>query len=169
MTPDILKQSEALNFPRPFNNMLDNLRYRDLIFTKIPRALRFSDRASMMYSRELRIPFLDHRLVEYSFKVAPSKLIFDNQHKFLLRQMLKGRIPEPILNAPKRPLHTPQREWLAKELSEFVGDLLQGRQFRELGWFDLKAVEKEWECFKNAKADNSFFIWQWVSAALMTD
>jgi asparagine synthase (glutamine-hydrolysing) len=167
LVPELKKKAEVLHFPRPFKSMLDNLRYRDLIYTKIPRALRFSDRASMMHSRELRVPFLDHRLVEYSFKVAPSHLICNGQHKYLLRRMAKQFIPESVLTAPKRPLHTPQREWLANELSEFVGDLIHSRKFRELGWFDLKEVDKEWGDFKSSKADNSFFVWQWISSALM--
>ena len=168
LTPELRRNAEFLDFPRPFESMLDNLRYRDLIYTKIPRALRFSDRASMMHSRELRVPFLDHRLVEYSFKVAPSRLIYNGQHKYLLRRMAKGIVPDSVLKAPKRPLHTPQREWLANELSGFVDDLIHSRKFRELGWFDMKVVDKEWEKFKNSEADNSFFVWQWISAALMT-
>ena len=167
LTPELRENAEALDFPRPFNSILDNLRYRDLFFTKIPRALRFSDRASMMHSRELRIPFLDHRLVEYSFKVAHSNLINNGEHKYLLRRMIKGAIPDSILKAPKRPLHTPQREWLANELSEFVGDLIHSRNFRELGWFDLVEVDKEWDKFRNSEVDNSFFVWQWISATLM--
>jgi asparagine synthase (glutamine-hydrolysing) len=167
LTAELRGQAETLDFPRPFESMLDNLRYRDIVYTKIPRALRFSDRASMMYSRELRIPFLDHRLVEYSFKIAPSLLICNKEHKFLLRSMFEGTVPKSVLKAPKRPLHTPQREWLANELSEFVGDLIHSKKFRELGWFDLKLVDKEWENFKNSEVDNSFFVWQWISSALM--
>ena len=167
LSPELRKKAEVPDFPRPFKSMLDNLRYRDLIYTKIPRALRFSDRASMVHSRELRIPFLDHRLVEYSFKVASSHLVCNGQHKYLLRRMAKEFIPESVLKAPKRPLHTPQREWLANELSGFVDDLIRSRKFRELGWFDLKEVDREWANFKNSKADNSFFVWQWISAALM--
>jgi asparagine synthase (glutamine-hydrolysing) len=168
LTQDFIKKCAPPNFLRPFKSMLDNLRYRDLIYTKIPRALRFSDRASMMYSRELRVPFLDHRLVEYSFKVAPSLLIRDGQHKYLLRRMING-VPKSNLNAPKRPLHTPQREWLANELSGFVDDLIHSQKFRELGWFDMNAVNVEWKRFKSSEADNSFFVWQWISAALMAD
>lgn len=168
LTLELREKAEALDFPRPFDSILDNLRYRDLLFTKIPRALRFSDRASMMHSRELRIPFLDHRLVEYSFKVAHSNLINNGEHKYLLRRMIRGSVPDSILKAPKRPLHTPQREWLANELSEFVGDLIHSRSFRELGWFDLVKVDKEWDKFRNSEVDNSFFVWQWISATLMT-
>tara|TARA_Y100001960_G_C14778349_1_gene884786 strand:- start:4622 stop:6349 length:1728 start_codon:yes stop_codon:yes gene_type:complete len=169
LTPELRGKSEALDFRRPFNSMLDNLRYRDLVYTKIPRALRFADRASMIHSRELRIPFLDHRLVEYSFKVPPSSLICDRQHKYLLRRMAKGIVPDSVLKAQKRPLHTPQREWLANELSGFAGDLIHSRKFRELGWFNLKIVDSEWTNFKKSEADNSFFVWQWISAALLAN
>lgn len=168
LTPELRGHAELLDFPRPFNSILDNLRYRDLVFTKIPRALRFSDRASMMHSRELRIPFLDHRLVEYSFRVAHSNLINKGEHKYLLRRMIKGAIPDSVLKAPKRPLHTPQREWLADELSEFVGDLIHSKKFRELGWFDPVEIDKEWNKFRNSEVDNSFFVWQWISASLMS-
>jgi asparagine synthase (glutamine-hydrolysing) len=82
--------------------------------------------------------------------------------------MING-VPESNLNAPKRPLHTPQREWLANELSGFVDDLIHSQKFRELGWFDMNAVNVEWKRFKSSEVDNSFFVWQWISAALMAD
>jgi asparagine synthase (glutamine-hydrolysing) len=167
LNPGIKEHAELLDFPRPFENILDNLRYRDLVYTKIPRALRFSDRASMMHSIELRVPFLDYRLVEYSFKLAPLSLIHNGEHKYLLRKMAEGNTPRSILNAPKRPLQTPQREWLANELTEFVGDIISSRGFRELGWFDMKSVDEEWNQFQNSRVDNSFFVWQWISAALL--
>ena len=55
--------AEKPSYPAPFDNQLQNLQYRDLFYTKIPRALRFNDRISMAYSTELREPFLDYRLV----------------------------------------------------------------------------------------------------------
>ena len=51
----------------PFDNDLQNLQYRDLFYTKIPRALRFNDRISMMHSTELREPFLDYRFLYMFF------------------------------------------------------------------------------------------------------
>ena len=54
-------------YPKPFEDELLNKQYRDIFYTKIPRALRFNDRISMAYSTELREPFLDYRLVEFAF------------------------------------------------------------------------------------------------------
>ena len=167
LTNEITQAARNPDLPKPFRSDLDNLRFRDLFHTKIPRALRFSDRASMMHSRELRVPFLDHRLVEYSFKIAPSLLIRNGQHKYLLRKIVADLLPEPVVSAPKRPVQTPQREWLAGVLFPYVWDLVNSRRFRELGWFNLPEVECELLQFKGTEPDNSFFVWQWISAALL--
>ena len=81
--------------------------------------------------------------------------------------MMHKKLPSSIVLADKKPLHTPQREWLAGDLSDYVDDLLRGKKIKELGWFDYKALIKEWEHFKKSEADNSFFVWQWISASLI--
>lgn len=121
----------------------------------------------MMHSRELRVPFLDHRLVEYSFRISPQHLIREGQHKYLLRKMLADLVPKSLLGAPKRALQTPQREWLAGKLFPYTWDLVKSRKFRELGWFNAEEVELELLRFKGTNPDNSFFVWQWISAALL--
>src|SRR5690606_34380735 len=67
LNSDFFKLASRPIYPEPFANRLQNLQYRDLFYTKIPRALRFNDRVSMAYSTELREPFLDYRLVEFAF------------------------------------------------------------------------------------------------------
>ena len=60
--------AETLDVPARFPDGLRRLQYRDVRYTKIPRALRFNDRVSMQHSTELREPFLDHRLVELALR-----------------------------------------------------------------------------------------------------
>ena len=76
---------DPLEARRPFPDALRNLQYRDMRFTKIPRALRFNDRVSMRASTELREPFLDHRLVELAFRQPADRKIRDGTGKWLLR------------------------------------------------------------------------------------
>ena len=78
-----------------------NKQYKDLFISKLPRALKFNDRISMMYSTELREPFLDHRLVEYAFSLPRSLKIKNNIQKWGLRQISKRLTPNRIALALK--------------------------------------------------------------------
>ena len=90
------------------------MQYRDLFFTKIPRDCRFNDRISMMYGTELREPFLDHNLVEFSFALPKDKKIRNGQTKWIGRKVAKDFISGDLALAPKRPLQVPQRGVVAK-------------------------------------------------------
>jgi asparagine synthase (glutamine-hydrolysing) len=107
-----LKFSQKEIYSQPFKNELQNLQYRDLFYTKIPRALRFNDRNSMMYGTELREPFLDYRLVELAFAQNKQLKFKNGQSKWMLREIATKLLGNQIALAPKRPLQTPQREWI---------------------------------------------------------
>ena len=155
-------------YPQPFENRLQNLQYRDLFYTKLPRALRFNDRISMAYSTELREPFLDYRLVELAFCLPDSFKINGDTHKYLLREIIGDYVPDKISVAPKRPLQTPQREWLGKELCQFVDESLEGLKGSYVSnWFKHDLIKKEWNLYQEGEKQNSFFIWQWINASLM--
>jgi asparagine synthase (glutamine-hydrolysing) len=153
-------------YPEPFSERLMNLRYRDLRYAKLPRALRFNDRASSQSSCELREPFLDYRLVESAFRQPPDRLIRDGQHKFLLRQIVRPLLPADFIEAPKRPVQTPQREWLRGPLRDWVESCLADPSVQQSGWFDRDQLRAEWERYRAGESDNSFYVWQWISVAL---
>ncbi len=90
LTPELITLAEKPSYPEPFNGKLQNLQFRDLFYTKIPRALRFNDRISMAYSTELREPFLDHRLVELAFAQPDDFKIKNGVGKYMLREILKA-------------------------------------------------------------------------------
>jgi asparagine synthase (glutamine-hydrolysing) len=153
---------------RPFSDPLLDLQYRDIRHAKIPRSMRFADRVSMMYSRELREPFLDHRIVELGLRQTAERKIRDGQGKWLPRQIAAQLVPGGVREAPKRPVQTPQREWLRGPLSGWVESQLE-IVLGEFGgaWFDTAAVEKQWMQYREQGGDNSFFVWQWVNLGLM--
>jgi len=153
-------------YPEPFGDRLGNLRYRDLRYTKLPRALRFNDRASSQASCELREPFLDYRLVELAFRQPAHRLIRDGRHKFLLRQIVRPLLPKDFTEAPKRPVQTPQREWLRGPLREWVESCVNDRGVTQTGWFDRRRLQAAWEQYVAGDSDNSFYVWQWISVAL---
>lgn len=165
--PEVLIESfRALaikeEYERPFDNDLQNLQYRDLFYTKIPRALRFNDRISMMHSIELREPFLDYRLVELAFAQSETLKIQDGKSKWLLRDLVKKKLGDAIALAPKRALQTPQREWIANELSSYFNEKIE--LFAKLENIDEDKVREIWKDYLNGNQDNSFYLWQWINS-----
>lgn len=166
----LLSHAKKPDYPCHFEEPLLNKQYRDLFYTKIPRALRFNDRISMAYGTELREPFLDHRLVEFAFALPKKYKIKGGMQKYLLREIVSETLSERISYAPKRPLQTPQREWLAEELSSFVEAAIENiKKSSFKNWFKAPNLEKEWKSYKEGNNNSSFHIWQWLSLALIMD
>lgn len=158
---EFVKKAELETYPSPFDDELLNKQYRDLFYTKIPRALRFNDRVSMMHSTELREPFLDYRMVEYAFALPKELKTQDGVVKWALRDLAKKYLNSNLLLAPKRPLQTPQREWLTEDLLDWVEEKIM--KLKSHPWFDEKKLEEEWQKFLKSEKDNTFFLWQWLS------
>jgi asparagine synthase (glutamine-hydrolysing) len=165
LQPEFLALATSAAIPEPFDNRLQNLQYRDLFYTKIPRALRFNDRVSMLHSTELREPFLDYRLVELAFSQPQHLKIRDGQRKWMLRNIAREMLGDTLALAPKRALQTPQREWLAGPLADWAASKIL--QFAQLPWADGKKVMAGWENYRNGSNNNSFFVWQWINTALI--
>ncbi len=168
LTPDFAALASRYEVAQPFGDRLRNLQYRDACFTKIPRALRFNDRVSMRVSTELREPFLDHRLFELAFRQPADRKIADGTGKWLLRKILSGQLPGNVVEAPKRPLQTPQREWLRGPLRGWATELIDEMLRGPVGtWLRPQAVWSAWNLFCEGQSDNSFYAWQWISLALI--
>lgn len=170
LVPEFRALAEAFTPPQPFPDRLRNLQYRDARYTKIPRALRFNDRVSMRSSTELREPFLDHRLFELSLRQPPERKIMNGTRKVMLRQMARQLLPQGVIEAPKRPLQTPQREWLRDALREWASERIEGGLAAFGGmWLDRDAVRAAWREYCEGTHDNSFYIWQWISLGLIIE
>lgn len=167
LSKTFLAKAKKPVYPKPFEDRVLNLQYRDLFYTKIPRALRFNDRVSMAASTELREPFLDYRLVEFAFAQPLEYKIKDGVQKYLLRDLVSEHLSSNITLAPKRPLQTPMREWLGNELAPWVQEALM--TLKSHSWFDEKALQVAFEKYKAGEQDSSFHIWQWVNTSLLLD
>lgn len=143
---------------------LRRLQLADFAERKLPRALRYNDRISMLASVELREPFLDHRLVELGVRQPAEHKIDDDSGKVMLRRIAAELLPETVRLAPKRPLQTPQREWLRGPLRDWAESHIDDAV--ATGWLERSAVEHEWSRFLTGEVDNSFFVWQWIDLAM---
>lgn len=160
---DFAKKAHKTVYKKPFEENLLNLQYRDLFYTKIPRALRFNDRVSMLYGTELREPFLDFELVEYVFSRPTDFKIKNGVQKWMLRKIAEQFLQKDLVLAPKRPLQTPQREWLSEDLKDWVR--AEVVTLYQNNWFNKKALETQLDLFFKGDNQSSFHIWQWINAA----
>lgn len=163
LNSDFAKGFIKSNYSKPFDDTLLNQQYRDLFYTKIPRALRFNDRVSMMYGTELREPFLDYELVEYVFSRPTDFKVKDGVQKWMLRKIAEKFLKKDLVLAPKRPLQTPQREWLTNELRDWV--IAEVEVLKNNNWFNKQQLQAELDNFFKGDNQSSFHIWQWINTS----
>src|SRR5439155_4555242 len=148
LRPEFAALARPFDQTQPFAEALLNLQFRDIRYAKVPRAMRFADRVSMMHSRELREPFLDHRIVELGLRQPADRKIRQGQGKWLPRQIAARLLPDGVREAPKRPVQTPQREWLRGPLRDWTQGQIDAA-LKQFGgaWFNIKAVQQEWQAY----------------------
>ncbi len=121
----------------------------------------------MRSSTELREPFLDHRLFELALRQPPERKIAHGTGKWLLRQIAQELLPNGVVEAPKRPLQTPQREWLRGPLRDWTTEMIDATLTGPCGnWLDEDAIRAEWSRYCQGASDNSFYVWQWIGLGL---
>jgi asparagine synthase (glutamine-hydrolysing) len=169
LAPEFRKLAEPFDSPHPFKDGVRNLQYRDARFTKIPRAMRFNDRISMRSSTELREPFLDHRLFELAMRQPIDRKISNGTRKKMLRDIVRELLPSEVSEAPKRPMQTPQREWLRGPLRDWTEGMVNTALSGPFeSWMQGREVKSELDAFMSGGSDNSFYVWQWISLGLAT-
>ena len=99
------------------------------------------DQMSMAASIESRVPFLDHKLVEFTARLPERFKLRGWTTKYILRRGMKGLLPDAILNRPKMGFPVPLGRWLRDEYSSFVDEYVLSERVRSRGIFDRKAVE----------------------------
>ncbi len=144
---------------------IGNTCYNDLTSTKLPRVLRFKDRSSMMHGIELRVPFLDHRLVELSQAIPTDCLIDSGYTKFCLRKKMANRLPTETCFHVKRQIQTPQREWLRTLLKPTMDEIMHSQSFAGRDILNMEVARKLYDDYVDhpQRFPNGFFVWQWLS------
>jgi asparagine synthase (glutamine-hydrolysing) len=120
--------------------LLDQALNQD-IHTYLPEdILALSDRLSMWHSLELRVPFVDHQLVEFCAAMPASLKIRGREKKVMLRRAARGVLPDAVLNHRKQGFAAPMAAWLRGDLKEYVADSLSTSMVARHGLLDPKYV-----------------------------
>lgn len=98
------------------------------------------DRMSMLHSIEVRVPFLDHTLVEYAFSLPDEVKLRGKTTKWILKEAFRDRLPGDLLTRPKHGFDVPVGEWFRHELRDALEDACSSERLNQRGLFDEKTV-----------------------------
>lgn len=154
------KDATRMDIDRLFSNSLSQKLLNDLTRFSIPPLLRYEDRNSMAFSLEARVPFLDHRLVEFCFAL-PNRFKIDPPHtKLVLRKAMNGRLPKSVTQRQdKLGYPTPVANWLRNELKEWVHDLFTSHSFRNCELFNPSECDSILKQHMDGQ-DKSWDLWR---------
>src|SRR5690349_732158 len=115
---------------------------------------------SMAVSIEARVPFLDHRLVEFSFRIPQALKLRNGIPKYILKKAAEGIIPDEIIYRRKQGFAAPVREWLRTgRLAGFAQDRIMGSGLMKQGIFQEKYIRHIFEKHKTGSANFDREIW----------
>lgn len=117
------------------------------------------DRASKLSSLEVRVPILDHKFAELTFKIPSNLKLKGTEQKYIFRKAMRKYLPDTIINGPKKGFGIPLSNWFKEELKEYVSDtLLTGTPLLSK-YLDQNYIKTIVEDHNYGKRDFSSRIW----------
>ncbi len=133
--------------------VLDSITYlADDILVKV-------DRAAMASSLETRNPFLDHRVIEYAWKIPQSLKLRNGQSKRILRQILYKYVPRNLIERPKMGFAIPIDTWLRGPLRDWAESLLNEKSLQQNGYFETDLIINKWNEHLSGKRNWQNQLW----------
>ena len=121
--------------------------------------LNYTDKLSMAHGIEVRVPYLDLELVEFSTTIPPKLKLNGSETKYLLKKVAERYLPKEIIYRGKTGFGGPVRKWILNDMSELINDYLSKEVVEKRGIFDYEKVKELIEINKKGRDDFSYPIW----------
>lgn len=124
------------------------------------------DKSTMANSIEVRVPFLDNKLSEFALSLPSSIKLKNGHQKYLLKESLRGVVPDSVLFGPKTGFGVPYENWIKGPLLELLQDSLNSSSFRELGVFNDVMINDMVKEHSTGKVNHGFLLWKLMNLGI---
>lgn len=162
INPDLGKEMLLKRLSSFDRDNINRMLYMDLKISLPNDMLSKVDGMSMRNSLEVRVPFLDHRLVEYVFQIHGNLKLKGKKGKYILLETFKNILPPRLLNKPKWGFEIPISKWLKSELRFLINEYLSKKKIEAQGIFNFKPIEKLIDDLFRNRSDTSWHLWNLI-------
>jgi len=162
INPDLGKEMLLKRLSSYDSDNINRMLYMDLKISLPNDMLSKVDGMSMRNSLEVRVPFLDHRLVEYVFQIRGNLKLKGKKGKYILLETFKNILPPLLLNKPKWGFEIPISKWLKSELRFLINEYLSKKKIESQGIFNFKPIEKLIDDLFRGRSDTSWHLWNLI-------
>ncbi|HJZ68625.1 MAG TPA: asparagine synthase (glutamine-hydrolyzing) [Blastocatellia bacterium] len=151
---------------KPDADELERMIYQELKLRLSELLLMRVDKITMATSVEARVPFLDHKLVEFAMTIPRRLKYHHRQTKYILKRALREKIPGDVIDRRKKGFGVPLNEWMLGSMGRFVEDALLGSTLRRRGLFDYGFIKRMLDDQRAGRINYSYFLWCLLNLSL---